>query len=88
MPLVEEAWAKTRVEAGGRIVIPASFRKQSGIKPGDVLVLEWTEPGTLTVLTYDVVGRRVQDSVKSYPRGESSPVDELIEERRQEAARE
>ena len=77
---------KTRVEAGGRVVIPAEFRKQSGIKPGDIVMLQWSGPGALSVLTFDEITRRVQKSVRQYVPEGVSLVDELIEERRAEAA--
>ena len=88
MPYAETERLKTRVEAGGRIVLPAKFRKQSGIKPGDIVALEWKEPGVLTVLTFDVIMRQVQESVRQHVPEGVSLVDELIAERREEAARE
>jgi len=88
VPYTETERIKTRVEAGGRIVLPSKFRKQSGIKPGDILALEWKEPGVLTVMTFDVVTRQVQESVRRYVPEGVSLVDELIAERRAEAARE
>ena len=82
------ARAKVKVEAGGRILNPSKFRELSGIKPGDTLMLELEEPGAFRVLTFDVVVRRVQESVRRYVPEGVSLVDELIQERRAEAARE
>lgn len=78
-----------KVIAGGKIVIPAELRRELGISDGDTLVIERDGDGTLTVKTYAQVVREVQDlfraAVSPY---EGSIVDDLIAERRREAARE
>ena len=86
MPSKETERVWVRVEAGGRAVLPARFRKLSGIKPGDGVQLAWTGRGVLNVLTVDEVTRLVQESVRQHVPEGVSLVDELIAERREEAA--
>ena len=77
----------TKVSAGGRVVIPAGFRKALGIKPGDEVWVEMEE-GALKLMTTEAARKWAQDSVcRLVPPGVSL-ADELIRERREEAARE
>jgi AbrB family looped-hinge helix DNA binding protein len=76
-----------RLGAGGRFVIPASYRKALGLRPGDMLVLRM-EDGELWVSTRDRAIKRVQAYVRRYVPSGVSLVDELIHERREEALRE
>ncbi len=79
---------KVRVENGGRIVIPAEFRSALGLKPGDTILLMLSEPDTLQIRSYPAVIRRAQDLVAKHISPGRSLADELIAERRAEAARE
>jgi AbrB family looped-hinge helix DNA binding protein len=78
---------KTIVGEGGRIVIPSSYRKAMGIKPGDevILVLEENE---IRLLSLRKAITRVQESVRKYIPENVRLVDELIKERREEASHE
>lgn len=77
----------TKLGEGGRLVIPAEYRRALGLETGDEVVLE-LEEGAMRVLTTKEAVRRAQALVRSYvPEGESL-VDELLRERRREAARE
>ena len=79
--------ATTRVSAGGRIVIPAKFRTEMGLKEGDEVVLR-VRDGQLQILTRAQALKEAQEYVlKLVPPGVSL-VDELIRERREEAGRE
>ena len=76
----------TKISEGGRVVVPAAFRKALGLKPGDpvIVVLDDEE---VRLLTPRRAIRRAQEIVRKYvPEGQSL-VDELIEERREEALR-
>jgi AbrB family looped-hinge helix DNA binding protein len=75
-----------RISEGGRIVIPAAFRKALNVKPGDEVVLE-LEDGVVRVRTRAEGIRRAREILSKYLQG-PSPVDELIAEHRAEAARE
>ena len=73
---------------GGKIVIPAELRREFGFEDGDTLVFE-SEGGRLILKTYAQVVRDVQAEFKAMvPAGNRSMVDELLAERRAEAARE
>ena len=73
---------------GGKIVIPAELRREFGFKEGDSLVLEREGDG-LVIKSYAQVVREVQATFKAMLGDRSrSMVDELIAERRAEAARE
>ena len=73
-----------RLGEGGRLVIPAEYRKALGIEAGDELVLVLEEDG-LRVTTPQEGIRRAKALVRSYiPEGRRLS-DELIEERRRES---
>lgn len=76
-----------KVSAGGRIVIPAAFRKELGLKPGDSLGLV-LEGGSLRLLTRRQRIQRALDNLSEQVKGGPSMADELIAERHAEAARE
>lgn len=78
---------KTRLNANGRVVIPAAFRRALGIAPGDAvdLRLQGTE---VRLRPARVALEEARKLVRAHvPRGESL-VDELIAERKKEARRE
>jgi antitoxin PrlF len=65
---------------GGRLVIPAEYRKALGVEVGDELVLV-LEEGSVRMLTSREAIRRAQAVVRSYvPEGKSLS-DELIAQR-------
>jgi len=71
---------------GGRIVIPAEYRKALGVEVGDELVLV-LEEDSVRVSTPREAIRRAQAAVRSYvPEGKRLS-DELIAERRKESRR-
>jgi AbrB family looped-hinge helix DNA binding protein len=74
-----------RVNANGRVVIPASFRKALGINVGDEVVLQ-IEDDELRITTLKRRVQRAQRLVRKYVKPGISLVDELIAERH-EAAR-
>ena len=78
---------KTKIGNSGRIVIPASFRKALGVKPGDELILSLRD-GELRIFTPRQAIKRAQGILRRYiPEGRSLS-EELIQERRIEGARE
>ena len=72
---------------GGKLVIPASFRRAMGIKPGDTLVVELAE-GELRVRSLPSAIRQVQARLREMNPESRSLANELIADRRAEAARE
>jgi AbrB family looped-hinge helix DNA binding protein len=79
--------ARTRIGAGGRIVIPHEIRSALDVREGDDLLLEVDEQG-LHVRSVRHSVQRAQQMVAKYVKSGRSLTNELIEERRGEAARE
>ena len=77
----------TKVDRHGRVVIPAEYRRALGLREGDAVVIQ-LDDGALRILTRAQAIKRAQEIVAPYFSGKPSPVDELIAERRAEAARE
>lgn len=78
---------RLRLDAAGRIVVPASMRKEMGIQPGEILSARVVD-GELRLLSREAAVRRAQKLVRSYIPEGTRLVDELIAERRREEARE
>lgn len=77
----------TRINANGRMVIPAEFRRALGVKSGDTLVLR-LENNELRIATFRQRLAKAQDLVRNLKIKSKSLADELIAERRKEARRE
>lgn len=78
---------RARVDASGRIVIPAESRLRKQLKEGDVLVVEEDDAG-VHLRTLDEAIRAAQAYFQGVIPNDVRLVDELIAERRAEAARE
>ena len=79
------AQVRTRIGKGGRLVVPAEYRKALGLTPGDEVILVMQE-GKLRVLTVRKAIQEAQALVRQYiPEGRMLS-DEITEERRREAA--
>jgi AbrB family looped-hinge helix DNA binding protein len=77
---------KTTIGQGGRVVIPAEYRKPLGLKPGDQVILV-LEEGEVRLLTPRRAVQRAQALVRRYiPEGRGL-AEELLLERDEEAAR-
>ena len=74
---------KAKIAEGGRVVIPAGYRKSLGVQVGDevILVLENRE---VRILTQQRAIEKAQALVRRYVPEGRSLVDELIRERREE----
>ena len=77
----------TKIDKNGRVFIPADYRRELGLKPGDRVVVQLHE-GELKVVPHAEALRRVRELVARYVPSDRSLADELIAERRAEAARE
>ncbi len=72
-----------KMSESGRVVIPIEIRQALGLKEGDMVLFEQLD-GEARITT-----RRAQELFRQYvPVGSPSLADELIAERRAEAARE
>ncbi len=76
--------AATKLGTGGRLVIPARFRKALGLRPGSQVLLALSD-GELRIWTREAARRRAQNLICSLIPPEVSLVDELIADRRREA---
>jgi len=77
---------EVQVGAQGRIVIPAGLRKALKLKPGDRLVAR-TDGESLVLERRETVEKRLRERFRHIPR-DVRLAEELIGERRAEAARE
>lgn len=77
---------------GGRIIVPAAFRKAMKVAPGDMLKLEIDDNGEVRLRSAktdrDAAIKRLQARLAALPSTGILASDELIAERRAEAARE
>jgi AbrB family looped-hinge helix DNA binding protein len=73
--------------AQGRVVIPAALRQAAGFKPGDTLIARVERDGRLVLETRESLLAGIQALFSHIPPGVSL-AEELIAERRAEAARE
>ncbi|MDP3449662.1 MAG: AbrB/MazE/SpoVT family DNA-binding domain-containing protein, partial [Anaerolineaceae bacterium] len=75
------------IDRGGRLVIPANFRKALGIESGDEVVLQLKDD-SIRVITIQEAVQQAQERVRKYIPSSVSLSDELIAERREEAKNE
>jgi len=76
----------TKLTKGGRLVIPVSFRRELGLKPGDEVVLRLVD-GEVRIRTRREAIREAQAIVRRHVKKGRSLVEELLQERRSEAKR-
>ena len=69
---------------GGKLVIPAQFRRELGIAVGDTVVVEMAD-GEMHVRSLAAAVRQAQAIVREFVPDGTSLVDQLIEERRAQA---
>jgi AbrB family looped-hinge helix DNA binding protein len=85
--MAHEHLVTTTVGDGGRIVIPATYRRALGLRKGSKVILS-LEDGEVRIRSREQALKRIQDFVCSLVPPGVSLVDELIKERREEARRE
>ena len=76
-----------KIVSGGRLIVPAEFRRLMGLSDGDTVVME-IEGDELHVRPLRAALRRVQERLKPYAIEGKSISDELIADRRAAADRE
>src|SRR3954463_1788077 len=76
---------RAKIASGGRIVIPAEYRKALGLHEGDTVTMR-LEAGEIRVYSFEEGLRRAQALVREFVPEGVSLVDELVAERRREAA--
>jgi AbrB family looped-hinge helix DNA binding protein len=78
---------RAKINEEGRLVIPAAYRKRYGLGNGQEVMLRAIQEGLL-IATFDQALERFQADVASLVGPNMSLADELIADRRQEAATE
>jgi AbrB family looped-hinge helix DNA binding protein len=78
---------RAKLNREGRMNVPADCRNRAGLQPGQEVLLKVTPNGIL-LYTHDQAVKRLQDWVAAHVPPGVSLVDELIAERRAEAAKE
>lgn len=78
---------RVSISANGRMVLPASLRQQLHVEGGGLLVIREDE-GRLVLESVDDAVRRAQALVRRYAPDAQNVTDELLAERRADAARE
>jgi AbrB family looped-hinge helix DNA binding protein len=78
---------RARISGGGRLVIPAEYRHALGMDVGDPVIVG-LEDGEIRIFTVQEAIKRAQELMRPYIKKGRSLSDELIAERRAEAARE
>ena len=83
---MSENGVRAKIGLGGRLVVPAGYRRALGVKPGDEVILSLAD-GEVRMSTLERAIERAQALVRRYVPADVSLADELISERREEAAR-
>ncbi len=78
---------RVTLDSGGRLVVPARFRRTLDLRPGDAVTVT-LEGNMLRVKSVRVALRQAQALMRKKNSAQRSVVDELIAERRAEAAQE
>ncbi len=76
----------TKLTAGNRVVIPSKIRRSLGLRVGDAVTLVLQNNGEVRLLTQAEAIKQAQALVRQSVPAERSLVDELLAERRIEAA--
>ena len=78
---------RTRLDQGGRVVIPAEYRRALGLQSGEEVILR-LENGELRMISLPEAIRRAQALVRQHVPAGRSLSDELIAESSSESANE
>ena len=77
---------RLKISENGRISIPAAFRRELGVQPGDELIAH-VEDGELRITSPKLALERARRILDRYIKDDEDLADRLIAERRAEAAR-
>lgn len=78
---------RLKISENGRVSIPAAFRRELGVKPGDELIAR-VEDGELRLTSPKLALERARRILDRYIKDDEDLADRLIADRRAEAARE
>jgi len=82
-----DSYMRARIGEGGRLVLPAAFRKALGLREGDPVTLQ-LKGDEIRIYSLDTAIKRIQKLAARYTPPGRSLSEELIAERRLEAERE
>jgi AbrB family looped-hinge helix DNA binding protein len=77
----------TRLEKSGRILIPASVRRQLGLSAGSQVLVKVEESGALHVTSRSQALAKVREEIRKYIPVGQDLAEELIRDRRAEVER-
>lgn len=77
---------QAKIISGGKVVIPAEFRRKFGLRDGDTVLID-SNDGGIVISTYEQRLRSVQQWMRENVRVPFT-IDDFIAERRAEAERE
>jgi len=78
---------RSKIAEGGRVVIPADYRRTLGLEIGDEVIVRMAD-GEVHILTRAQALKKAQALVRKHVPKEKSLVRELLRERRSEGTRE
>ena len=79
--------AKSKIAKGGKVSIPAAYRKSLRLKEGDEIIFNLNN-NELTLIPIKTSLQKVREMINQYHDPNTSLVDKLIAERRAEAKNE
>jgi len=79
--------AKSKIAKGGKVSIPAAYRKSLRLKEGDEIIFNLNN-NELTLIPIKTSLQKVREMINQYHEPNTSLVDKLIAERRAEAKNE
>lgn len=85
--MTDERVIKAKIDSQGRVLIPAAVREAMNLAPGEPVTMRLDEDGLHLISSHLAMARLRRRVRKCVPR-DVSLVDELIADRRAEAARE
>ncbi|GAP21514.1 AbrB/MazE/SpoVT family DNA-binding domain-containing protein [Leptolinea tardivitalis] len=78
---------RVQMNADGRFVLPSRMRKELKLEPGDEVILR-LEDGSVRLIPLPQAVSYARQTVRKYIKEGTSLVDDLIQSRREQAARE
>jgi AbrB family looped-hinge helix DNA binding protein len=78
---------KSKVSKGGKLSIPAKYKKTLNIKDGSEVIFS-IKDGEMTITPINLALERARKTLRKYVHEDTHLVDELIKERRKEAENE